>query len=555
MRFWNERKGGFMKKFLLAAAILFVFLTAYGDVFAGELKLKPRMCAVFKNGVGMFVEDGEADISSVSPYVWLGDVPPVSHGSLWILTYDKETKVDEAVAYKDDLAREAVTLTEQLQANVGKKVKIMWGDKEITGTIQSLPMPDKKTLPPQYGYYNPPDAPSVVNIKTDKGLVSLPVSSVSMVEFQEDYNKMVTIKEGAKKLRLKVSSSKPSVKLGISFLRKGITWAPSYLVDISSAKKAKIIMSATVVNDAEELEGVDVSFVVGYPHFLFQDVVSPLALDEDVGQFLSALTNLGSTGHAGPMANMMAQSAMPYSESAPVSTPSYSASSAGNLSGETAEDLFFYPMKNVTLKKGERAYYTVFAGDADYKHIYEWNIPETALSSSSSSYSYNNAPPAEEQEQVWHSLKLTNATDVPWTTAPAMTVLNFKALGQDVLNYTPKGAATHLKITLAPDIKVKRAENEKERKHDALSLYGYTYDLVTVEGKLTLKNFKNQSVTMDVTKMVSGELSSVSDNGKVEKMAEALKSVNPSSRITWEFPLKAGEEKNITYSYKIYIRP
>lgn len=540
-----------MKKFLFAAAVLFIFLAAYCDVSAGELKLNPRMCAVFKNGVGMFVEDGEADISSVSPYVWTGVVPSVSHGSLWILTYDKETRVDEVVASKEDLVREAVTLAEQLQANVGKKVKMMLGDKEISGTIQSLPVPDKKTPPPQYGYYNPPDAPSVVNIKTDKGLVALLVSSISMTEFQEDYNKMVTIKEGAKKLRLKVTTSKPSVKIGMSYLQKGITWAPSYLVDISDAKKAKIMMSATVVNDAEDFKGTDMFFVVGFPHFLFQDVVSPLALDADVGQFLSALTNRGSTGYAGPMGNVAAQS-MAYSEAAPpVSSPSYSASSAGNLSGETAEDLFFYEMKNVTLKKGERAYYTVFSGDADYKHIYEWNIPETALSSSSS---YNSAPSAEVQEEVWHSLKLTNASAVPWTTAPAMTVLNFKALGQDVLNYTPKGASSNLKITLAPDIKVKRTENEKERKHDALSLYGYTYDLVTVEGKLTLKNFKNQSVTMNVTKMVSGELSSVSDNGKIEKLAEALKSVNPSSRITWEFPLKAGEEKNIAYSYKIYIR-
>lgn len=534
------------------AAVCFIVFVLCAATSAGELQLNPRTCAVFKNGVGMFVADGEAGVSADSPYVWLNEVPAASHGSLWILTYDKETKVDEAVSLKEDFAREAVTLTEQLQANIGKKVKIMWGEKEISGVIQSLPVPEKKMPTAQYNYYPPSDVPSVVNIKTDKGLVSLSVSSVSMVEFLEDYNKMVTVKDGAKKLRIKVTTAKSSVKLGMSYLQKGITWAPSYLVDISDAKKAKIIMSATLMNDAQDIEGAAVYFVVGYPHFLFQDVVSPLAMDEDVGQFMSALTNRGSTGYAGPMSNMAAQSVTGYAGDMPVSAPSYSASSAGNLSGETAEDLFFYEMKNVTLKKGERAYYTVFTGDADYKHIYEWDIPETALSSSS--YSYGSMP-QESQEEVWHSLKLTNATEVPWTTAPAATMLNFKALGQDVMNYTPKGAMTNLKITLAPDIKVKRSDNEKERKHDAMRFYGYDYDLVTVEGKLTLKNFKNQAVTMDVTKMISGEIASVSDNGKIEKLAEVLKSVNPSSHITWEFPLKAGEEKNITYSYKVYIRP
>lgn len=539
-----------MKKLSLLVFILFVSACA---CFGDELQLKPKTCAVFKNGVGMFVSDGEAGVQSGSPYVWLNEVLPVSHGSLWILTYDKETKVDEVVALKADLVREAVTQVEILQANVGKKVSIQWGDKEITGVIQSFPETGKKSPPAQYNvYYNTPDMPTVVSVKTEKGLVSLLISSISMLVFPDDYNKMVTIKEGAKKLRLKVTTAKTSVKLGMSYLQKGITWAPSYLIDISDAKKAKIIMSATVVNDAQDMEDSALYFVVGYPNFMFQDVLSPLASDADVGTFINALTNR-SMPYAGPTSNMVAQTTG-YADSLSVSEASYSASSAGNLSGEVAEDLFFYEMKNVILKKGERAYYAVFAADVDYKHIYEWDIPEKAASSYSYS-NYDSSVSADEQDKVWHSLKLSNATAYPWTTAPAMTVKSFRALGQDVLNYTPKGAKSNVKITVAPDIKVKRVENEKERKNNALQKYGYSYDLVTVDGKLTLKNFKNQSVTMDITKKISGEIVSVSDNGKVEKLAEALKSLNPSSRITWEFPLKDGEEKNITYSYKIYIRP
>lgn len=523
------------------------------SVYAQELKLKPKMCAVFKNGVGMFVEDGEANLSGGSPYVWLNEIPPVSHGSLWILTYDKEAKVDEVVALREDEKRDALTLNELLMSNVGKKVKILWGEKEIAGTIVSVPEPEKKAAPSSYNY-GYASYPSIVNIDTGKGMVSMNISAITVAEFPEGFNKTFTQSQGKRKLRIKVATAKTSAKLGMSFLQKGITWAPSYLIEISDAKKAKLIMSATVVNDAADFEGADLFFVVGFPNFLFQDVVSPLALDADVGQFLNTLSNR-STGYTGPMTNVMAQSAMPYSESEPVSTPSYSASSAGNLGGETAEDLFFYEMKNSTLKKGARAYYTVFSADVDYKHIYEWDIPGTAMKSSSSySYANEDSVSPDTDEKVWHSLKLTNTTDVPWTTAPAMTVKSFRALGQDILNYTPKGAATNVKITVAPDIKVKRVENEKERKTNAITQYGYSYDLVTVEGKLTLKNYKNQSVTMDITKRISGAVASASDGGKTEKLAEALKSLNPSSRITWELPLKAGEEKTITYSYKIYIR-
>ncbi len=517
---------------------------------AGELKLKTKTCAIFKNGLALFVADGEAGVEKDAQTVWLNEVPQPSHGSLWVLTYDKETKVDEVVALREDLKRDALTLAEMFQANVGKKVKIQWGEKEISGTIQSVPVPEKKTTSAVYqGSYSQPyqDAPNLVNILTDTGLVSLSIHSISTAEFSTDYNKTLTVPLGAKKLKIKVSTAKDIVKLGMSYLQKGITWAPSYLIDISDAKKAKIIMSATVANDVQDVENADMYFVVGYPHFMFQDVLSPLASDADVGAFINALTNRTTMPYAGPTSNMTAQS-MGYTESLPEPDVSYSASSAGNLGGEAAEDLFFYEMKNVTLKKGERAYYTVFTDNVDYKHIYEWDIPETAISS------YNSSQSSGAQDEVWHSLKLINASAVPWTTAPAMTVLNFKALGQDVLNYTPKSAKSNVKITVAPDIKVKRVENEKERKNNALNQYGYSYDLVTVEGKLTLKNFKNQSVTMDITKKISGVIVSATDGGKTEKLAEALKSLNPSSRITWEIPLKAGEEKNIAYSYKIYIR-
>ncbi len=66
----------------------------------------------------------------------------------------------------------------------------------------------------------------------------------------------------------------------------------------------------------------------------------------------------------------------------------------------------------------------------------------------------------QEEPQVWHALRLTNNTSIPWTTAPAETVSGGQVLGQDAINYTPVGTEATLKITVAVDVKADQAEFE-----------------------------------------------------------------------------------------------
>jgi ribosomal protein S1 len=58
---------------------------------------------------------------------------------------------------------------------------------------------------------------------------------------------------------------------------------------------------------------------------------------------------------------------------------------------------------------------------------------------------------------------------------------------------------------------------------------------------------------MEIKKRLTGEAIEVSHNGKIEKVAEGLRGVNQNSSISWEIPLKAGEEISVTYKYKVYI--
>jgi hypothetical protein len=77
---------------------------------------------------------------------------------------------------------------------------------------------------------------------------------------------------------------------------------------------------------------------------------------------------------------------------------------------------------------------------------------------------------------------------------------------------------------------------------------------VTVEGTLTIKNYKSKEVRLSIADRVRGTVESQTDDGKAAKLAEAIAVDNPLSRLTWEVTLKAGEEKIIKYRYKVWLR-
>ena len=102
--------------------------------------------------------------------------------------------------------------------------------------------------------------------------------------------------------------------------------------------------------------------------------------------------------------------------------------------------------------------------------------------------------------------------------------------------------------------RLKAEERQAERQRD-VTLYDYSYDLVTVKGELYVKNNKSKEITLDIRKTLTGEVLDASHDGRVQKIAEGinLKRVNPSSVITWEVPVKAGAEARLTYKYKVYV--
>ena len=530
---------------------------------------KTKSIAAFKNGLGFFLREGEAVLKD--GWAMSEVVPSAALGTYWVGSPKSGVSIERLIATQDEetLTVPAITIQEMLKSNVGKKVKITGYDsKIIEGKIISVPDDRKPDLDrPTYPVTTtllPFSQASLVLIETQTGTTAIGKSQIGQIEFEGTANTNFTSKEVVKRFRFKVSGAKDKAPINIGYLQKGVSWSPAYLVELLDDKNARITMQGLLVNDVEDIDGAEVYFVVGYPNFMFADTQSPLTLTQSIADFVQGMGSMRrsdnslfsqsaalnyATGYEGDYV-----SSERTSSSGPA--PAFGYSAGKETPGAQEEDLFLYHMKDVSLKKGERAYYTIFTADVPYEHVYEWNVPDTSNVQSSGyvSNSQQNDQKKPIGEQVWHKLKLTNTSKFPWTTAPGMAMSNGQPLAQDTLSYTSKGAKGDLKLTVATDISAKKSESEKSREDKTSEMYGYRYTKVTSDGKLSIKNFKSKPVMVTVKKTLTGEVVSSSSDGKAEKTSEEIKAVNPTSIITWEVPLKAGEEKTLDYTYFTYVR-
>ena len=84
-----------------------------------------------------------------------------------------------------------------------------------------------------------------------------------------------------------------------------------------------------------------------------------------------------------------------------------------------------------------------------------------------------------------------------------------KPISQDQLNYTPIHGNSFVKLTQAPDVKVKHAEKEIERLDKAMKNPAdkrYYLDLVTVEGQVKVKSYKAKKIDLNIRRTIIGQL-------------------------------------------------
>ncbi|MDI6449306.1 hypothetical protein [Anaerobaca lacustris] len=544
---------------LAALAIIGLTLGAMAQNPSPAMPLDVEQVTLFKNGLGFFTGQVACPQGQTQLRIALPAAP--AHGTLWI-SYPAEIEMASIVAkeVESDQTQDAITIPELLQANVGRSARIALGDREITGVItyfaQNRQAGQDELNPPRasvgpgrsYDYRAPQQPAALVTIQTESGLMGVDPRAVTSVTFTGSSAEQKVprpVRQAALDVRLNRAAD--GRKLAVTFLAKGVTWAPSYLVDITEEGKARISAKALVINDACELKDVAAQLVTGVPHLQFADILSPIGLRETLAQFLQSL-NRGAEMPRGRAAAIVTQNVM-YGGGG-MAGPDYGSAEAGTV----AEDLFLYPAGKIDLDRGQVAYVPLFTESVPCEHIYQWDLPDYVDEAGRYLYSRDRDPQAEDEQEVWHNLRLTNTTTVPWTTAPGQTVKGGVILGQDTLKYTPPRGTAILRITRAVGVKAEQIEMETSRKREALRMYGDTFDQITLRGDLSVLNTQNKAITLEITKTLSGEVQSTDPAARQEKLAKGLGRMNGLSKLTWTIELPPATEKQISYVYEVYVR-
>jgi len=218
--------------------------------------------------------------------------------------------------------------------------------------------------------------------------------------------------------------------------------------------------------------------------------------------------------------------------------------------GERVDELFLYPLPKFSLARGQRAYVPLFSLDVAAEHLYELNLDDRVRDNRFQPSATSPQAPLE----IWHRVRLANSGAVPWTTGPALATRDGALVAQDELSYAPPGGSSTLRITRVGDLHADADEFEIERKPRALEAYGRVYDEITVRGVAEIASFRDEDVTLTVTKQLTGAVLATTPEGKLDRSAQRLFAVNPSSTIHWSLPLKARGSVRLEYRYKVLIQ-
>ncbi|HEV3028653.1 MAG TPA: hypothetical protein VG457_13830, partial [Planctomycetota bacterium] len=415
-------------------------------------------------------------------------------------------------------------------------------------------------------------AGSLALVKTLEGLRPVPLEAIDTVTLRDKSETRLTedVSRAALTLRLDWgANARPKrARVGMMYLQKGIRWIPSYRIEIDGKGQAKVQLKATLVNELADLDNVDAHLVVGVPSFAFKDTPDPISLERAVAELSRSFQPDSQTAYA--FGNAL------YSQSVRSGEPRAAGPAPDLPPGDGApEDVFVFPVKKFTLKKGECLVLPISEFRIEYKDVFAVEIPMTPPRDAQAHFA--GRPPSElerlyQAPKAMHRIRLMNKTAQPITTAPALILQGGRVLAQGMTTYTSPGGSSDVEVTAALGLEVKKTESEKERIPNALQWQGGRYQQIGLDGRLCLTNYRAAPVDIEVSRVVLGEVAAPSLGGTVEKVnlmedpkglerypASAWvasygwwNQINPVSRISWKVTVEAGKSTDLLYSWKYY---
>lgn len=534
-------------RYILTIALLTVAIVT-------NAQLKTTKLSVFKNGTFFLKKEGTVKFNDRNGYI---PVPSDAlYGTYWIagaagvkmqgLSINVDTvKID----------RQCRTLHDLVIANEGKVASMRFIDKFAQTEKPSYRMIKGTIISAQRNGF--------VRVKTTDGkTLFIPISELYDIEFESNPTEKYKVDTIMKRATVVLDNDVTEAAFTTLSLQTGITWTPAYYIKLKDDKTAMLTMKGTLENkSSEDIKDADLDLVIGgNPSMFFGQTLDPTSAFMTGQTYLQSLVTSGYTSSGSYSGAVMDK----YTITNNASSYSYKAA-ADNTSvpvvpppvdeeydpvGEKVGNFYYFNAGRVSVKRNGIAVVPISNVAIPYKTIYDVDINDF-----SSFASRGIIYPSDEMQQfdVYQSIKFSNKGTVPITSASIFLVNeNDKPIAQDKIKYTPAGADAFIKLQKAIDISVKSKDEEDRRKDRELTFRKVAYDKVTLKGTVEIQNYLDTPITINVKKAVTGLVTDAEDGTITSRKITG--SPNHTSNIKWEVSLKAGEKKNITFFYDVFVQ-
>jgi len=500
--------------------------------------------AMFKNGLALV--EREVKPRAAGDYQ-ITDIPQPVHGTLW---FDGVPDLSARIVMRK-VKRAPQPGEVDLQRDlVGRKVTVYLREinQSIRGTVRKYEEPDSSSTTPPIAHLFTSGVQS-----TKKYLVLDTTNGQSFIDESQIVHlsadtptETVTRLQPVLLLNVPGKEGNAPKPVRIRYLAMGISWAPSYLVDLVDDKKLRLHQKAVIRNELSALGDTELQLISGFPHVQFRHVTSPFSPTTTWAQFFQQI-NSQPQGQSLYVGNSLSQQGLSSNFRGGALPMDLSATPSGE-----GVDLHYESIGRHSLGKNETLTVPVAAATADYDRIVEWIVPDSRDASGRVRNS-RNQPPQQYAGDAWDALQFRNPLDMPMTTGAATIMSKGRFSGQTASYWVSRGEETRLRVTKALSIRTLASENEKQGERDLIYIGGNDFQRVSVEGQLVVSNHRGEVVDMVIRRQFSGALSKADGDPKKSLREEGVYSVNRRNELTWTLQLKPGAQQILKYEYTVLV--
>lgn len=522
-----------------------------------------RSIGLFKNGLAYV----KRTLTVEKPGLYMiADVPEPVYGTFWVESSAKVTVRSTTVETTEELELPSLSIVDDF---AGREVTVHLKGENLSSPIKGTllsPAPLKRKEwnrnynPNPYGSFNgysqgrpnmfsPPRPGRFLQLRTDKGVTTLDSSIIAYVESDAVNATRAVVKPA---LIFDVESAGANengeIRVEISYLTKGMSWAASYLVDIQDERTMTILQKAVIKNELVDFNQTEIKLISGFPNIKFAHVVSPLSPRTNWSAFFQQLNQRIQPNH-NVTSNVATQQAVAYNRRP-------GDADVAHFPGQEGEgvDIHYQSVGKLAMDVGDALALDVAKESVEYESVVLWDIPDNRQANGQYVNEYERRNNPEKYEgSLWDSLRFKNPFPFPMTTAAATFVKSGRFLGESISFWVNPGQTTVVKTTKALSVRAMSSEKEIPDTRERLIIFGRRYQKTQVEGTLTIKNTRKEPVTLLIKRQFSGELLNADGSPKSELREEGVYSVNKRNQLSWEIHLEPGEEKTMNYRYEVLV--